>query len=407
MAIKSIKLKNKKLGDSELLFFFVAVKMGRIPKTEKEKALAEAALDNGSDSSCSPLQHMPSPDTPQQAFQFGNQCPEKSKELHCGNQFMESAFAPFGAPTTSMTELPHVPMARRVPSMEQNVFTRTQSTEYLQHDDTVPRNITQNEFPWLQPLHSNDRDIYQAEASRHFSLFHQQGIGSPPTDGINVPSTPAFPLNVKSEVPSNSQSAHIPCQYSNNQLLPCEDANLQSQKNHFSSSVIDELVRHVLESSEMSVSMHERTSSILSSSSSVSSCQFQALSLSKNDQHLQSSSTHSNSTTECDPGKKEFNSRTFSCSSQNENIFQNGDERGSDSLLPSTSEEITEEETHDSISLIKNTLKRLEQPIKNLFSGQAHNKECLRKHKTGEVSLKKKKGNDRHLFMIIALLYVK
>jgi hypothetical protein len=495
--------------------------MGRIPKTEKDKALAEAARESISDNYVDGDHGIARPPTSHHhqlasnIRQHDSYAPHSSydhsystEEMHAGNPFMDAELDKF-LPTTVHSQ--KMEYSENCPSSHNDArhsnckeidkgpissfhnrpisFDSKLKTQYScpqsssrQQDD----NDTKDRSPQFPLNHSRSTHDNIQESSRYYNhraqengcqsssryytedqdsspqslLRHRSSEGqnkSPESlmkqgnNGIQDNNVPlSWRHNITNSGVNNSQSHQLISQCGSKFTESTRDSfvappnipsalppfapgtnsqtNLQTalqlaeSNSHFSSAVIEELVRQVLDTSEASRLANEQTTSMSSASvqtSSMSSASIQTLnmssaslqSLSLTDSHSEfTGRSHGNiddfdgtlrsqyhdkenmyhkSTEHSDIGRH-FNpqddSRINALRAETENMAISRSYNGSDESGNVTQRERTEEDAQESNALIDVTLERFIAPIKYLFSFQSLNKECFRKQMDEVVS---------------------
>lgn len=398
--------------------------MGRIPKTEKEKALAEAADETTPDQINNFLQseeHSSSfPQNvcsieqrhsfaPQKVCAVSQQSLERNSEEgnHMHVQHMNTLEN--SEIETNSRVLNHHDFHERS-KIEQNFKERLQNCQEFQEKSQNERNFENwrnprksangncqnlpmdfqktefSEMSW-QTLQKGHIPALQNPSSQHNTT---SGINSlsqrHSTDGINSLSFSAGSETCdKNMHESNSQNVQT---FSNNhdvlrpstfsspnsdvQMTTCGPNVPSTSKVHFSSIVIEELVRQVLEKPEVTQILHERSNSLSSqSSTSIGEGQLDALRLadvaSPNENNTNNAVTYNM-----------FDAENLA-SRQIGNVQQiNFDMNG-------TEVEKSEEVAKESKELINVTLERFKAPVDLLFHYQAFNRECYKNYKSGEV----------------------
>ncbi|XP_071122860.1 uncharacterized protein [Mytilus edulis] len=436
-----------------------AVKMGRIPKTEKEKALAEAADETTPDQINNFLQsEEPSSSFPQnvcsieQRHSFAPQkvCAVSQQSLernseegnHMHVQHMNTLEN--SEIETNSRVLNHDFHERS--EIEQNFKERLQNCQEFQEKSQNERNFENwrnprksangncqnlpymdfqktefSEMSWqtlqkghipalpnpssqhnttsginsLSQPHSPDgiNSLSQRDSTDGINSLSQRnstdGINSlsqrHSTDGIN-----SLSFNTGSETcdknmhESNSQNVQT---FSNNhdvlrpstfsslnsdvQMTTCGPNVPSTSKVHFSSIVIEELVRQVLEKPEVTQILHERSNSLSSqSSTSIGEGQLDALRL------AEVASPNENNTN---------NAVTYNMfDAENLASRQIGNVQQINFDMNGTEVEKSEEVAKESKELINVTLERFKAPVDLLFHYQAFNRDCYKNHKSGE-----------------------
>ncbi|XP_052066434.1 uncharacterized protein LOC127706058 isoform X1 [Mytilus californianus] len=386
-----------------------AVKMGRIPKTEKEKALAEAADEKTPDQINNFLQREELSSSFQQnvcsmeqrhSFAPQKVCSVSPQSLEEGNQMhvphvntLENCEI-----ETNSRMLNHHDF-RESSEIEQNFKGRLQNCQEFQEKSQNDRSFEN----WRSPRNSANEscqnlpmDFQKTEFSelswQNLQKGHTLASQNPllqhnSTNGINPLSLSASSESCdKNMHESNSQNVQT---FSNNhdvlrpstfsssnldaQMSTCSPNVPSTSKVHFSSIVIEELVRQVLEKPEVTQILHERSNSLSSqSTTSIGEGQLDALRLaevaSPNEDNTNSAITYNMINAENLVSRQLGNVQQI-------NFDMNG-----------TEVEKSEEVAKESKELIDVTLERFKAPVDFLFYYQSFNRECYKKHKSGEVS---------------------
>ncbi|XP_063417104.1 uncharacterized protein LOC134699436 [Mytilus trossulus] len=400
-----------------------AVKMGRIPKTEKEKALAEAADETTPDQinnflqseeySSSFSQNVCSMEqrhsfTSQKVCAVIPQSLERNLEEgnHMHVQHMNTLEN--GEIETNSKVLNHHDFHERS-EIEQNFKERLQNCQEFQEKSQNDRNFENwrnprnsanencqnlpmdfqktefSEMSW-QTLQKGHIPALQNPSSQHNSTSSINSLSQRHSTDDIIPSSFSAVSETcdKNMHESNSQNGQS---FSNNhdvlrpstfsspnsdvQMTTCGPNIPSTSKVHFSSIVIEELVRQVLEKPEVTQILHERSNSLSSkSSTSIGEGQLDALRLaevsSPNEDNTNNAVTYNM-----------FDAENLA-SRQIGNVQQiNFDMNG-------TEVEKSEEVAKESKELIDVTLERFKAPVDLLFHYQAFNKECYKKYKSGE-----------------------